>query len=223
MATFATLNRRIKKLEKASEQRKKVMSRFVKACLCFPEGHRPQMLREMKINIAFSVKCPIHGDRFRWKDALPRIFQPDWIEHEQWKQALTRNPLCGWDLPRRIPEQYGKAFLASFPADLWSVDETEQWEGGVHKTYLRLQDGTRIQVEQHRRFELTYDRGGDDPTFRLWKTEVLCHDPGDWEMETMQTMTRLLSARGYIVDPVVFCSGKRISNGDIGSDKNQAT
>jgi len=205
VATIASLKRRIKKLEKASQQREKVMSRFSEECICFPQGHAPQIPRVIKRNIAFSVKCPIHGDRFRWEEAQPRIFRASYLEKSDWHRVLTRNWLNGWAGPRHIPEQYCKAFLASFPADLWSVDEEKEWDGDVRKTYVRLQDGSRIQVEQCR----VVVKALPEPSFYREPMSVLESEPGNWQTDTLQTMARLLSARGRIVDPRVICVPKK--------------
>jgi hypothetical protein len=201
VATIASLKRRIKKLEKASQQREKVMSRFSEECICFPEGHAPHIKCGIKRAIALIVKCPTHGDRFRWEDAEPLGYQSSWLEEFNWRRVLTRNWLDGWTGPRYIPEQYCKAFLASFPADLWSVKHEEEWEGDVCKTYVRLQDGTRIQVGQFDDPDMLVLQDGGrslSPTFKKRYGR-------NWQTETLQTMARLLLARGRIVDPRVIC------------------
>ncbi len=55
-----------------------------------------------------NLKCPLHGDRFQ---LYPHLFTPDWLREREIKR---------WP---RHSEQYLKAWNASFPRNLWTIQE----------------------------------------------------------------------------------------------------
>ncbi len=75
----------------------------------------------MELEIAARVKCPIHGDRSRTWGFL---FSPKWHREREEIRGEGLSP------------QFQKAWLASFPADLWPAEEEETADG----IYLRLKD-----------------------------------------------------------------------------------
>jgi len=96
-------------------------------CICFPRNEQPFFGFEIEKEIATAVKCPSHGDRFR----------SDWtfVYASTWRrrtEGVRRE---------RLSQQYQKAWLASFPADLRLAEEEADDDGTV---YLRLGDGTRL-------------------------------------------------------------------------------
>jgi hypothetical protein len=95
-------------------------------CICFPGNEQPFFGFEIEKEIAAAVKCPSHGDRFR----------SDWsfVYASKWRRATE------WKRRERFSQRYQKAWLASFPADLWPAKEEADDDGTV---YLRLRDGTR--------------------------------------------------------------------------------
>lgn len=126
MVPTRTLLRRIEKLEQRAEQVAKTQSMSCPDCICFPATEQPFFGFPVEGEIAFDVKCPLHGDRFKWP--VFRLYVPGWRRE---KEPLRRQCLSA---------QYQKAWAASFPSDLWPAQEEETDEG----TYLRLKDGTRL-------------------------------------------------------------------------------
>jgi len=120
------LEKRISRLEKSAEQVAKARSKSSPDCICFPATEQPFFVFPIEGDIAFFVKCPLHGDRFRW----PRFYSyvAKWCRE---KEPLRR---------QRLSAQYQKAWAASFPSDPWPAEEEDAEEG----TYLRLKDGTRL-------------------------------------------------------------------------------
>src|SRR6266852_6682316 len=90
-------------------------------CICFPANEHPSFGFRVELKIAARVKCPVHGDRSRTWGFL---YSPKW--HRE-RQKVRREGLS---------PQFQKAWLASFPADLWPAEEEETADG----TYLRLKD-----------------------------------------------------------------------------------
>jgi hypothetical protein len=83
----------------------------------------------VEMEIAARVKCPIHGDRSKsWYFS----YSPKWHR----KRQKTRR--------EGLSPQFQKAWLASFPPDLWPAEEEETADG----IYLRLKDGTRLLGEE---------------------------------------------------------------------------
>ena len=103
--TTRALSKRIDRLEEIVE----AYSKFGSGCTCFPGPAPPFFVFPVFEAIAFKIKCPLHGDRFQ---LYPRLFTPDWLREREIKK--------GW--PRRT-EQYLKAWNASFPRDLWTIQE----------------------------------------------------------------------------------------------------
>jgi hypothetical protein len=83
----------------------------------------------MELEIAARVKCPIHGDRSRTWSFL---YAAKWYRE---REKIRRE---------RLSPQFQKAWLASFPPDLWPAEEEETADG----IYLRLKDGTRLVGEE---------------------------------------------------------------------------
>ena len=120
------LLRRIENLEHRVAQVAKARSRSSPDCICFPENEPPSFGFPIEGDLAFAVKCPLHGDRFKW----PIFF----IYVAKWRRESE--PLRR----QRLSAQYQKAWAASFPSDLWPAEEEKTEEG----LYLRLKDGTRL-------------------------------------------------------------------------------
>jgi len=117
--------RRIERAEKAL----KTHAIFAPDCVCFPEKEQPFFGFDYEAEIAFRVKCPLHGDRFQPR---VRLFTSGWRrEREKIRRAALGN-------------QFHKAWEASFPSTLFPSEE-EATEGVI---YLRLKDGTRVLVEK---------------------------------------------------------------------------
>jgi len=127
-----SLLRRIEKLEQRVKQFAQARSRFSPDCICFPENEEPFFGFPVEGDIAFAVKCPLHGDRFKWPKFY--IYVAAWLRE---KAAVRR---------QRLSAQYQKAWAASFPADLWPAEE-ESTDDGI---YLRLKDGTRFLAGEFR-------------------------------------------------------------------------
>lgn len=118
--------KRIERLEQQARKQARVLSRTSPECICFPESQIPDVGFPIEEEIAFLVKCPLHGDRFRRRDF--------WVYKSKWLREKT----AIW--VGRQSTQYRKAYEASFPSYLWPAVEEDTEEG----TYLRLKDGTRI-------------------------------------------------------------------------------
>jgi hypothetical protein len=102
---------------------------YLRQCICFPENEHPVFGFGVELEIAARVKCPIHGDRTRtWSF----FYTAKWFRE---RQKIRREGLS---------PQFQKAWLASFPADLWPAEEEETADG----IYLRLKDGTRLVGEE---------------------------------------------------------------------------
>jgi hypothetical protein len=118
-----SLLKRIERIEQAG----KAQGNFSSDCICFPAKEEPAFCWPIEKEIAASVKCPLHGDRF-----VSRMF----IYVCKWARE-KRHVLF-----ERRSEQYRKAWLASFPSKLWPAEEVLV-EG---KTALRLKDGTKLPI-----------------------------------------------------------------------------
>jgi hypothetical protein len=110
-------------------QRIALAGEYLPQCICFPTNEHPSFGFRVELEIAARVKCPIHGDRSRTWGFL---YSPQW--HRE-RQKIRRESLS---------PQFQKAWLASFPSDLWPAEEEETADG----IYLRLKDGTRLVGEE---------------------------------------------------------------------------
>lgn len=124
MRSPTLLGRRLARLEQAIGE--KVEAPF-DDCICFPRKEQPFFGFEIEKEIAAAVKCPCHGDRFR----------SDWsfVYVSKWRRATE------WKRRDRLSQQYQKAWLASFPADLCPAKEEADDDGTVS---LRLRNGSRL-------------------------------------------------------------------------------
>jgi hypothetical protein len=96
-------------------------------CICFPEDERPSFGFPSESEIASKVMCPVHGASFTPSFHL--------YVAKRFREKLSI------DLRTRHSEQYRKAWLARFPAELWPAQEDETDDG---TTFLHLKDGTRL-------------------------------------------------------------------------------
>ena len=119
-----TLLNRIKRAEDVAEARSIVSPQ----CICFPAREPPFFGLGFEMELAFRVKCPLHGDRF--KPCFP-IYVSPWLREKLWSHLWTQHS-----------EQYRKAWFASFPPDLWPARE-EATEAGF---FLVLKDGSRLRA-----------------------------------------------------------------------------
>jgi hypothetical protein len=102
--------KRIEKLEQLGEQIAEERSRSSPDCICFPAKEPPFFGFPIEEEIAHAVKCPLHGDRFRWSCGS-YIYVPKWFRE---KMSL-RNQQLG--------ARFQKAWVAGFPSDLWPAEE----------------------------------------------------------------------------------------------------
>jgi hypothetical protein len=101
----------------------RAQSKFSSECICFPANEPPFFGFPIEQQIAGKVKCPLHGERFK---PLFHLYVPGWRREKEKKRFLS------------LSKQYHKAWLASFPNELWPAEE-EVVDG---KVALRLKDGT---------------------------------------------------------------------------------
>ena len=130
--SVAGLLKRVEKLEKQVRRAASACGIFPAECICFPPSHneRPVFGFYVLREIAFKVKCPLHGDRFT-ADRL-FLYVPKWLRE---RDVLRR---------RDLSPQFQKAWAASFPPDLWPDPHEEVEEG--EDTFLLLKDGSRLLV-----------------------------------------------------------------------------
>ena len=165
MSELTGLTRRVERLEQRAQRLAKVQSRFDARCICYPERCVPWVGFPILDTIAFLVKCPLHGDRFSWKDVKPYIYVSKWQREKMYRLILDRSPsfYVFSKLPCQVSEQYRKAYLASFPPDLWPVEEeTKEGEDGP-RIYLRLKDGTSFPAYQNHFSKPLGERRSDQP------------------------------------------------------------
>jgi hypothetical protein len=196
------------------QRRANVLSRCDPLCICYPAGYKPLVGFPILDPIAFLVKCPLHGDRFNGRDVGPDIYVAAWSREKIYRLIWSRSPSLAIfsKLPRQASEQYRKAYLASFPPDLWPAEEEKLEHEDGPKIYLRLKDGTTFQVFQNH-FSKPLRKKGDvesrpdaasvGPPASKWEKDWI------WQAETVRIVGRLLSERGLVVDPIVFSSGER--------------
>lgn len=191
------LEARIQGLESTSKKRAKIRSKWDPHCICYPEGNVPVVLFEILTRVAFSLKCPLHGDRFSLNAIRAEYFVAQWVREKIANLAAHR--VSGFS------ERYYKAYFASFPTDLWPASEEREENAmeGCTRTYLRLKDGTRFHVSPAYFAKPSCEREDVAPTsdvHRRWIAERGKGEDATWEMETLRIVGRLLSARGGIVD-----------------------
>ena len=102
---------------------------FAPDCICFPDEEQPFFGFDYEAEIAFRVKCPLHGDRFQPR---VRLFIACWRREREKTRRAT------------LSAQFQKAWEASFPSHLFPAEE-ESTEEGI---YLRMKDGTRVRAEE---------------------------------------------------------------------------
>ena len=118
----------LKRIERA-EQALKAQGHFSPDCICFPGHEAISFSWPLEQQIAFALKCPLHGDRFR---PMGHIYVSKWIREKQ-----------EYFLGKRKSAQYRKAWSASFAPELWPGEEVNTGDG---KIFLKLKDGTRLLV-----------------------------------------------------------------------------
>ena len=133
----------LKRIERA-EQALKAQGHFSPECICFPENEPIGFSWPLEQQIAFALKCPLHGDRFR---PMGLIYVSKWLRDKQ-----------QYFLAKRKSAQYRKAWSASFPPELWPGEEEKTEDG---KIFLKLKDGTSLLV-----YEPNWNpRGKTEPQF----------------------------------------------------------
>ncbi|MCU1307815.1 MAG: hypothetical protein JWN45_2510 [Acidobacteriaceae bacterium] len=171
---------RVEQLESRAERLLELRSTLRSDCICFPEGQEPAVGFPILQEIAFFVKCPLHGDRFR---PGRFIYVSKWMREKLHK--IVSNPASSFFSPMKRPEQYRKAYFASFPLDLFPGNEEREEIAERHsKTFLLLKDGTRIQVSEDKYYKSRESR--EDPAAA--RAHAL-----QWRSETLRTLARLLS------------------------------
>jgi len=121
-------------------------------------------VRELRPNLTFSVfasplidsrgEIRVYGevlvacDRFNRESRYKEFYEADWV-HDEVERLIYSPPSqfpCSLSMAEQFSGQYRKAHFAAFPPDLWPgvVDRGTEAEGGA--TFLRLKDGTRVQV-----------------------------------------------------------------------------
>jgi hypothetical protein len=110
-----------------AEEAAKARSRFSTECICFPENEPPFFNWPVEQQIAATVKCQLHGDRF--KPLMFFVYVSQWLREKRQTLMQTHHS-----------EQYRKAWDASFPPNLWPAQEVLS---DAH-TALRLKDGTTL-------------------------------------------------------------------------------
>ena len=125
------LLKRIEKLERRSKEIAEACTMYSAECICFPENEPPYFGFPLEQEIAFRVKCPLHGNRWKW--TFHHIYVSTWLREVFERKRET------------LSTQHRKAWAASFPPSLWPALEEETEEG----VYLRLKDGTRLLAEEY--------------------------------------------------------------------------
>jgi hypothetical protein len=187
------LQMRIEKIQHRLDRLAAEQSTHSPHCICFPEAVGPAVGFPILQDFAFCVKCRLHGDRF-----VPRGFMyvSKWMREKLYRVSTTReSSFVRW---RKRPEQRIKAYLASFPPDLFpGSEEMEKDTEGHWKIFLLLLDGTRIQVSEDRH---------NSPRDKLPDPEIVKSHDMQWRVETLRILARLLSKRDLIIDPAWLCN-----------------
>jgi len=100
----------LKRIEKA-EEALKAQALFSPDCICFPEKEQPFFCSAFEEPVAASVKCPLHGNRFR--QPIFHIYVSGW--------RAEREPARR----QRLSAQYRKAWEAGFPPELTPIEEED--------------------------------------------------------------------------------------------------
>ena len=119
------LSRTFEQRIERAEQIAKMKGRVSPDCICFPANEQPFFGFPIEEKIAAEVRCPLHGERFMH---FFRLYVPLWRrerERERWS---------------RRSEQFRKAWLVTFPPELWPAEE----ELVAGQLMLRLKDGTLL-------------------------------------------------------------------------------
>jgi hypothetical protein len=95
------------------------------SCICFPETEAPFFGFPIHGEVAFAVKCPLHGDRFKWPCFF--MYVSKWVRVNIWDHMKANHS-----------SQYQTAWNASFPPELWPAEEVL----AESRIVLRLKDGT---------------------------------------------------------------------------------
>lgn len=118
-----TLKTRLSRLEKT---KRRIATEA--ECICFSPDEPPHLELQSEIEAAKSVRCPLHGERF--KNLAPTICRvirlPAHLDRACWS----------W-----CSRQYVKAMDASFPPHRWPATKIVEPDGAVR---LVLKDGTEI-------------------------------------------------------------------------------
>jgi len=107
-------------------KRLKERSIYLRDCICFPKGVQPAFHFQVEMEIAATVKCPLHGERFK---PFGLMYVSQWLRPKREKWLLTQSA------------QYRKAWYASFPRELWPAEEKYDQDG---RRFLLLKDGTKL-------------------------------------------------------------------------------
>jgi hypothetical protein len=182
------LQMRIEKIRHRLDRLAAEQSTYSPDCICFPEACGSAVGFPILKDIAFCVKCPRHGDRFVQSGFM---YVSEWMRGKLYRVSTTReSSFMRW---RKRPEKHIKAYLASFPPDLFPGDEEREIVTKGHsKIFLHLRDGTRIQVSEDH-YYAPHDTPPDPDIVKAYDMQ--------WRLETLRTLARLLSKRGLTIEP----------------------
>ena len=121
------------KMALASRLHGLVWRSFEPDCICFPV--QPTFAYFAQAMTAMAVLCPVHKVRLS-NDGFLLHWTPQLIRPAVRKSFLSF--LAKWP---SYPEQYEKAWKASFPEDLWPAEEFFEKGSGL---MLRLKDGREL-------------------------------------------------------------------------------
>jgi hypothetical protein len=105
----ATILKRIRRAEVLAKEKSR--AEHLAKCTCFPEHESPSFLYPGIEELASSLKCPLHGQRFRYSQALDA-------------DASKIDLEIGW-VWRHASEQYRKAWNATFQDSSWPAEEIQ--------------------------------------------------------------------------------------------------
>src|SRR3989449_5594040 len=87
--TTRTLLKRLEKVEEVL----KAHSIYSQDCICFPEKEQPFFCSPFEEPVAASVKCPLHGNRFK---RLPHIYVSAWRREKEDRKSTRLNSSHGY-------------------------------------------------------------------------------------------------------------------------------